>query len=913
MPNRHFLSPTAVTRTLVMALSAAFCVPTAYAQAVHPTKITAKDRHALTSPDVETAVTDGQVSKNRVMGLSADQHFKSGLYSSQVEKAQVESYPVDEFMYFLEGGVTLTSADGAVMQVGAGDAVFLPKGWKGLWDTTGYKKFYVVYTPAVPRGNSDSRPLATQVADGAAGYSRQCAACHGEQLQGVAHAPALRGNSFLTSWSGKSSRNLYSRIISTMPLTHPGSLEPAMALDITVFILSANAQAISSSAYGSADQLDSVPIARSEGVPAESGSARSDWAYFGGSKRFDRYSPLSQIDAGNVGALRPAWTRPGLDPSIHAAFPDLAASNYLRGTPILANGVLYAPDAVGLIEAFDPATGATRWIQKPFKATLQEAAGESTRTVDFWQEGRDARIIAVRGEYLYALDASNGDPITSFGEAGRVSLNRRTPDGAAFFSFNGPIIVGDVIIVGGNGGGNAGGGYGDGGNTIESTPEDIRGYDVRTGRKVWTFHVMPERGDPGSDSWGKSRDRTGNMAAWAPLSADESRGIVYVPLSAPTNSEYGGHRPGNNLYSCSLVALNAKTGKRLWDFQLVHHDLWDYDTSAPPTIADITVDGRTIPAVIQPSKTGFLYVFNRVTGKPVWPIEERPVPQSTVPGEHTSATQPFPTKPPAFDRQGITDEDLIDYTPEFKARARQFLADYDIVGGLFAPPSIPTAGKKGTITLPGGWGAGSWNTGAFDPQTHRYYAVSMTMPGTYNLKKATDPRATMPYEGDYASGAEHDDTSSPSYGVGPAGLPLLKGPYGRITAFDMDAGEKLWTVANGDGPRNHPLLKSLNLPPLGTMGKPAALVTKSLLFLGEASDAVMGGAEAGIAGPAKFRAYDKDTGAALWETTLPAGTTGGPITYLAGGKQFILVPIGGDQYGSGWMALALGARTGASR
>jgi glucose dehydrogenase len=632
---------------------------------------------------------------------------------------------------------------------------------------------------------------------------------------------------------------------------------------------------------------------------ASAAGAQSDWPYFGGSKRFDRYSNLGQIDKHNVDKMQVLWIRPGLDPSIHDAFPDIVPSNYLRGTPILVGGVLYAPDAMGLVEAFDAATGATKWVQKPFAMTLKEAAGESTRTVDYWRSGKDQRIIVVRGEYLYALDPEDGSFIAGFGRGGRVSLRRNTPDQAPFFGFNGPIIVGDVIIVGGNGGGKAGGGYGDGGNTVESTPEDIRGYDVRTGALVWTFHAMPQRGDPGDDSWGDSRDRTGNMAAWAPLAADEQRDIVYVPLSAPTDSEYGGHRPGTNLYSCSLVALNARTGKMLWYFQMVHHDLWDYDNSAPPTLADINVNGRNIPAVIQPSKTGFLYVFNRVTGKPVWPIEERPVPQSKIPGEHTSPTQPFPTKPPAFDRQSITDDDLIDYTPELKAAAKKFLADYDVVDGLFAAPSIPSEGKKGTLTVPGGWGAGSWNTGAFDPKTQRYYAVSMTVPGTYNLQKSTDPGA-MPYEGLYSS----SDSELP-YGVGPNGLPLLKGPYGRITAYDMNQGEKLWTVANGDGPRFHPLLKALNLPPLGTIGKPAALVTKTLLFVGESSDAVMGGPEAGIVGPAKFRAYAKDTGEKVWEISIPAGTTGGPITYMAAGRQMIVVPVGGDHYGSGWIALAL--------
>jgi quinoprotein glucose dehydrogenase len=625
--------------------------------------------------------------------------------------------------------------------------------------------------------------------------------------------------------------------------------------------------------------------------------ASGEWRYFGGSKHLDRYSPLSQINRDTVKRLGVAWTRPGMDASIIRQFPDLTSpSYYLRGTPIMIDGVLYAPNAVGLVEAFDPVTGKTLWVQQPFAATLKEASGVSTRGVDFWRDGSDKRIVAMRGEYLVELDAATGIPRSDFGDRGRVSLNRHTPDNAPFFGWNGPIVVADVIIVGGNGGGKAGSGFGDDGTEKESRPEDIRGYDVRTGRQLWTFHLIPPVGEPGRNTWGKgSADFVGNMAAWAPLSADEQLGYVYVPLSAPTNPSYGGHRPGANLYSDSLVALNAKTGRLVWYFQTVHHDLWDYDNASGPTLGDITVDGKRIQAVIQPNKSGFLFVFDRVTGKPVWPIVERPVPQSKIPGEETSPTQPFPTKPPAIDRQGITPDDLIDFTPELKREALKFIADYDI-GPLFMPPSVPTGAKKGSITAPGGYGSANWNTGAFDPEHAVYYAVSMTQPGLLALQKSTKPGA-IAYEG-----VEHDIPSS-MYGIGPRGLPLLKPPYGRITAFDMNSGEKLWMVANGDGPRDHPLLKNLHLPPLGTIGRPAPLLTRPLIFVGESSDAVW----AGVPGPSKFRAYDKANGAVLWETTLPAGTTGGPITYEAGGKQYIVVPIGSKDYGSGWIALALDA------
>jgi quinoprotein glucose dehydrogenase len=621
-----------------------------------------------------------------------------------------------------------------------------------------------------------------------------------------------------------------------------------------------------------------------------------EWRNFGGSKFFDRYSPLSQIDRETVGRLGVAWTRPGVDASLMRQFPDINPSNYMHGTPIMIDGVLYAPNAVGLAEAFDPATGKTLWVQQA--ATLKEAAGQSTRGLDFWRNGSDKRIIAMHGEYLFALDADTGMPRKDFGDGGKVSLNRHTPDNEPFFGYNGPLVVGDVIVVGGNGGGKAGSGFGDSGAEIKSRPEDIRGYDVHTGRQLWTFHVMPQPGDPARNSWGKgSAEFVGNMGAWAPLSADEQLGYVYVPLSAPTESTYGGHRPGDNLYSDSLVALDAKTGKLVWYFQTVHHDLWDYDNASAPTLGDITVEGKRIKAVMQPNKNGFLFVFDRVTGKPVWPIVERPVPQSTVPGEASSPTQPFPTKPPAFDRQGITPEDVIDFTPELKREALKILASHTI-GPLFTPPSLPTGGKKGSIVVASGWGSGNWNTGAFDPERGVYYALSATHPDVYALKKPTEPGAAIAYE------EAEDDTPSTNYGIGPRGLPLLKPPYGRITALDLNSGEKLWMVANGDGPRDHPLLKGLHLPPLGTIGRSAPLLTRSLLFAGESSDA----AWSGVPGPAKFRAYDKGNGAVLWEMTLPAGTTGGAITYEAGGKQYIVIPVGGKDYGTGWIALALDAK-----
>jgi quinoprotein glucose dehydrogenase len=645
-------------------------------------------------------------------------------------------------------------------------------------------------------------------------------------------------------------------------------------------------------------------------------STVSEWRGYGSDKAFTRYSPLDQIDASNVWKLAVAWTRPALDASIKDKFPDLNPSNYFRGTPVMINGMLYAPDGVGLVEAFDASTGKTSWVQQPVEPTLKEAAGQSTRGVAYWTNGKDERIVVVRGEYLYSLDAKTGLRDKDFGENGRLSLNRHTKDEAAYFGWPGPFIVNDVVVIGGNGGGKASGGYGDGGFEGKSEPEDIRGFDIHNGKLLWTFHILPRKGEPGYDTWGKgSAEYVGNMAAWASLTADEQLGYVYVPLSAPTASHYGGHRPGQNLYSDSLLCLNVKTGKLVWHFQMIHHDLWEYDSATPPILGDITVGGKRIKAVIASNKTGFLYVFDRVTGKPVWPIEERPVPKSTVPGEEAWPTQPFPTKPPAYDRQGITEADLIDFTPELHKQALEIASHYTL-GPLFTPPTLRSDdpdGKRGTFVTPGGWGAGNWNTGAFDPETGMYYAVSMTQAGSFGLVPNPDTEDPLKYgtpepprTGQGARGQQPPNGGQLQARFSPLsidGLPIVKPPYGRVTAYDMNKGDIVWVTANGDGPRNHPLVKDLNLPPLGNIGRPAPMLTKTLLFLADSSDAVMG--QAGIAGPGKLRAFNKATGKVVAEIELPVGATGGPMTYMTGGKQFIVMPVGGRGYGAGWIAFWL--------
>jgi quinoprotein glucose dehydrogenase len=624
----------------------------------------------------------------------------------------------------------------------------------------------------------------------------------------------------------------------------------------------------------------------------------SEWRYFGGNKAFTRYSPLALINRDNVKNLRIAWRRPAVSDQLTQAFPELRPNNYLRSTPIVIDGVLYAQNVHGLVVAFDGETGKTVWEQELFARTREEAAGSSTRGVDYWRGGggnADQRIFAIRGEYLYALNAQTGKPIPGFGDEGRASLHfqENQPLAARFNDSTGPLVVGNVVVVTGNTAG-----AGDTGTfKKEAAPEDVRGFDARSGKLLWTFHVVPRPGEYGVETWGnESWKIAGDLGAWNPMTADEDLGYVYIPLTAPTASAWGVWRPGDNLFADSLVALDAKTGKRVWHFQTVHHNLWEWENVGPAMLGDITVDGRRIKAVMQPNKNGFLFVLDRTNGKPVWPIEERPVPQSNVPGERTSPTQPFPARPPAFDRQGVADTDLIDYTPELKARAREIAKEF-VTGPLFTPPSITTdepGTNRGTLMLPGSWGAANWNTGAFDPETGFYYAVSASLPGPSNraIKKMTNPEATM----EYASVGTAPDIE---------GLPIIKGPYGRITAMDLKTGTQVWMVANGDGPRYHPLLKDLNLPALGVPNRPAPLLTKMLLFLGEGSNAVSGTPQTDWGWGRTFRAYDKATGAVIWETLLPSGTTGGPMTYMLKGKQYIVVPVGSRNEPAEYVALAL--------
>jgi quinoprotein glucose dehydrogenase len=633
------------------------------------------------------------------------------------------------------------------------------------------------------------------------------------------------------------------------------------------------------------------------GALAQSGAERGEWRTYNGDAAATKYSALDQIDKSNVSRLTLAWRRPALDAAIVAAAPQMRAARSFRSTPLMVDGVLYGSNAVGFVEAFDPGTGRTIWVEPPLEPGAQGYRGASTRGIGYWSDGRDARILVQHSEFLLALSPKTGQPIQSFGENGRVYLS--TGMGDTRYTWTGaPLVVGDVVLLGSS--------PLDEFANKEAPRSDVRAYDVRTGALRWQFHVIPQAGEAGVETWeDDSWKYSGHAPVWSLMSADEELGLVYLPVTAPTSDMYGGHRLGDNLFSQSVVAVDAKTGKRVWHYQMVHHDLWDYDPPAAPVLADIDVDGRPLKALVQVTKQAFAFVLDRTNGKPVWPIVERPVPQSSTPGERTARTQPFPTKPPPFDLQGAIDDNLVDFTPELRAEAREILKRY-VTGPLFTPPSVvdaAPAGKLGTIQLPGSIGGANWSGAGFDPETHMLYVPSSMAPFVADIVPGEPSRTNLRYV-----------HGKRSWIAGPRGLPLFKPPYGSITAIDLDKGEIVWRVANGDGPRDNPAIAHLKLGPLGNPGHSAPLVTKTLLFNGEGSDAMVVSGRvppdmpfdtAPNYGEPWFRAFDKATGAVVAEVRLPAGITGAPITYMHRGKQYIVVAVGDRNAEPEWIALSL--------
>jgi len=427
----------------------------------------------------------------------------------------------------------------------------------------------------------------------------------------------------------------------------------------------------------------------------------------------------------------------------------------------------------------------------------------------------------------------------------------------------------------------------------------VRGFDVRTGKRLWIFHTIPKPGEFGYDTWeNDSATYTGNTGVWGQISVDEQLGMAYLPVELPTGDYYGGHRPGNGLFGETVVAVDLKTGQRKWHYQLVHHGIWDMDIPDAPMLVDITQNGQTVRALAQPTKQAFLYVFNRGNGQPIWPIVERPVEQSEVPGEKTSPTQPFPSKPPAYDRQGFTVDDVIDFTPELKAEALRLVSKYKL-GPIFTPPVVSKPeGPYATLALATAGGGTNWAGGSFDPETHIAYLPSQKALSSLGLVPPEGGRSDMRYIAGSAAprtGAAGGGGEGGGPGLTVQGLPLAKPPYGQITAIDLNKGDIVWQIAHGETPdniRNHPALKGVNIPRTGRPGVFGLLITKTLVIAGERGTFTTPSGEKG----AMLRAYDKATGKDLGAVFMPAGQTGTPMTYMLGGKQYIVVAIAGQGF-----------------
>ena len=646
----------------------------------------------------------------------------------------------------------------------------------------------------------------------------------------------------------------------------------------------------------------SLALVAACGTKAGGVAPDENWLSHSGDPGSTKYSPLAQVNAGNVSLLEIAWRWGSPDNEIRAAHPRLAAPFLHEATPIAVDGVLYLSTSYSLAAAVDAVTGKTLWTFDPgswrrnaFRAEdappedgVPTIWGFVHRGLAYWRDGGQARVYLATGDgYLISLDAATGRPDSGFGVNGTVDLTiglsrpvTRPGIGKLTYGVSSPpVVCGTVLVVGSA--------VSDGISKLNGPPGDVRGFDPRTGAQRWRFNTIPQEGEFGRETWKDESWKThGNANVWSLMSCDSALGYVYLPVTTVAHDYYGGDRPGDNLFSESLVALDAGTGKRVWHFQLTHHGLWDYDPPAAPVLGDIHVDGRVVKAVVQVTKQGFAFVFDRVTGAPVWPIEEGPVPvDGAAPGEHPSPTQPLPTVPAPFERQGVVPENLIDFTPELAREALAIVKRYRH-GPLYTPPS-----EQGTLTLPGRTGGANWSGAAFDPTTGVLYVPSQTKVDLYQLK-------SPPFESDFRY-----MRTGYSYAEGPQGLPLIKPPYGRLTAIGLSqGGKRLWVEPVGDGPKDHPALRHLGLPPLGSPRFRFALVTAGdLVFLSEGraagheaewwsyqSTATIGELEQSF-----LRAYQKTDGRLLWKYQLPGPASALPMTFSRHGKQFVVVAVGG--------------------
>jgi quinoprotein glucose dehydrogenase len=653
-----------------------------------------------------------------------------------------------------------------------------------------------------------------------------------------------------------------------------------------------------------------------------------EWPTYAADLDATRYRPLNQINASNFSKLEVAWRFKTDNLGNRPEYK-------LEGTPLMVNHRLYATaGSRRAVIALDPATGELLWVHGEREGARGAAAPRqlSGRGLAYWTDGNEERILYVTPGYrLIALNAKTGQPIASFGDKGAIDLKLDddqtflpdTTTGEIGFQ-SAPVVAKDTVIVG------AAFREGFTPKSMRNNKGYVRGFDVRTGKRLWIFHTIPKKGEFGYDTWLKdSADYTGNTGMWTQLSVDEGLGLVYLPIESPTGDFYGGHRPGNDLFGESLVCVDLKTGERKWHFQLVHHPLWDMDISSAPILADVTVDGKPRKIVAQPSKQGFLYVFDRITGKPIWPIEERPVEQGNTPGEWYSPTQPFPTKPPAYARNGVSIDDLIDFTPQMRDRAKSILSKYHL-GPVFTPPVVSHIdGPLATLTLGTASGGTNWPGASYDPETHILYAFACNACLT-PLGLVQPPRevSDMNYVAGTA-GQEIQMRTGPGENVGADapmplrngapvggggggyvplnidGIPLIKPPYGTITAINLDRGEIIWQIAHGETPdvvRNHAALKGFNIARTGQATyNIGTLLTKALVIAGDGQITTTADHPRG----AMLRAYDKATGKEVGAVYLPAPQSGSPMTYMVDGKQYIVVAVSGGAYSGEYIAFTL--------
>lgn len=651
-----------------------------------------------------------------------------------------------------------------------------------------------------------------------------------------------------------------------------------------------------------------------------------EWPTYAADLAGTRYRPLDQINASNFSKLEVAWRFKTDNLGNRPEYK-------LEGTPLMVNHRLYATaGSRRAIVALDPATGELLWVHGEREGARGAAAPRqlSGRGLAYWSDGKEERILYITPGYrLICLDAKTGSSILSFGDNGAVDLKMDDdqtflPDittGEIGFQ-SAPVVAKDTVIVG------AAFREGFTPKSMRNNKGYVRGFDVRTGKRLWIFHTIPKKGEFGYETWlNGSAEYTGNTGMWTQLSADEELGLVYLPIESPTGDFYGGHRPGNDLFGESLVCVDLKTGQRKWHFQLVHHPLWDMDISSAPILADVTIDGKPRKVVAQPTKQGFLYVFDRITGKPVWPIEERPVEQGNTPGEWYSPTQPFPTRPPAYARNGVSIDDLIDFTPQMREQAKTIVSKYHL-GPVFTPPVVSkTDGPLGTLTLGTASGGTNWPGASYDPETHILYAFAcnacLTPLGLVQPPKeisdmnyvagTAGQQVTMrtgPGENAGADAPMPTRNRRPAAGGGYVplnidGIPLIKPPYGTITAINLDRGELVWQIPHGETPdviRNHPALKGLDIPRTGqTTYNVGTLITKTLVIAGDGQVTTTPDHPRG----ALLHAYDKATGKEVGSVYLPAPQSGSPMTYMVDGKQYIVVAVSGGAYSGEYIAFTL--------